>query len=101
MPTTPEDAPQTTPTDLIDALLVIHGVSRLEELHGRDIGVSVRTLQRWKREGFTRAAATMLKVLEEAGYIGDKAQESMVRASRARRLAAEIAKDARELAEIL
>lgn len=90
-----------TPDDLIDRLRVVYDVNSLEELRG-ELGNSLRSIQRWKKEGWPDNVAVVLDMLNVAGYLTNGAPSpSTVKQARARRVAERLLTDIQELGELL
>lgn len=58
-----------TPADLIDRLIEVHGVESIEDLRGKNLPMSLRTLQRWKADGWPQPAQTALDLVTQAGLL--------------------------------
>lgn len=79
-----------------------YGLTTEEELRSH-LPNSLRSVQRWKSDGYPKNIAAFLKALEDIGYFADSGvvSDSSSGSVRARKLVERIARDAENLAELL
>lgn len=74
-----------TPGWLIDRIREVHEVDAIEDLRGKT-GNSVRTLQRWKKNGWPKSAADLLEMLRQADLLREPEEAPATEEAHSRQL---------------